>query len=152
MEQYKIPWRLYLPDELRKRRKAKKWSQERLAEEVDVDVRTVGRWERGQAFPYGIYRRMLQELFFTKEPPIERTARTTFFYFNSCEDIPASDSRKVTGMGYIMPYGFSFPKLPANKPVKPPSRYQVLSIDTDHIKSYGQTLREGMVDMSLFQP
>lgn len=36
---------------IRAARQRKRWSQQRLAEEVDVSPRTVGAWERGETFP-----------------------------------------------------------------------------------------------------
>ena len=36
---------------IRAARRRKRWSQQRLAEEVDVSPRTVGAWERGETFP-----------------------------------------------------------------------------------------------------
>jgi transcriptional regulator with XRE-family HTH domain len=74
MEYYDVQWKSYLPYALYRRRKTQRWSQEQLAEAVEVDVKTVGRWERGEAFPYKKYCSTLQRLFFTKEPQIKRTA------------------------------------------------------------------------------
>ena len=36
---------------IRAARRRKRWSQQRLADEIGVALRTVGAWERGEAFP-----------------------------------------------------------------------------------------------------
>jgi transcriptional regulator with XRE-family HTH domain len=48
---------------LRQERERRGWSREYLAEHVQVDVVTVGRWERGQRLPHPIYRQKLCDLF-----------------------------------------------------------------------------------------
>jgi transcriptional regulator with XRE-family HTH domain len=40
-----------LGPKIRRARQRKRWSQQRLADEVGVALRTVGAWERGEAFP-----------------------------------------------------------------------------------------------------
>lgn len=51
------------PDLLRAERIQRGWSQAKLAEELGVDMRTVRRWERGQAIPFPYYRQKLSTLF-----------------------------------------------------------------------------------------
>src|SRR5579871_5396899 len=48
---------------LRQAREQRGWSQERLAQELDVSPQTVSRWECGTAFPYPHYREQLSLLF-----------------------------------------------------------------------------------------
>jgi transcriptional regulator with XRE-family HTH domain len=48
---------------LRQAREQKGWSQERLAQELDVSPQTISRWECGTAFPYPHYREQLCQLF-----------------------------------------------------------------------------------------
>ena len=47
-------------DLLRAERIQHGWSQAKIAEELGVDIRTVRRWERGQAIPFPYYRRQLR--------------------------------------------------------------------------------------------
>src|SRR5215469_5805898 len=39
------------------------WSQARVAEALNTTVRTISRWEQGQALPYPFYREQLCQLF-----------------------------------------------------------------------------------------
>src|SRR5581483_1850751 len=48
---------------LRQAREHRGWSQERLAQELEVSTQTVSRWECGTAFPYPHYREQLCLLF-----------------------------------------------------------------------------------------
>ncbi|HEU5380701.1 MAG TPA: helix-turn-helix domain-containing protein [Ktedonobacteraceae bacterium] len=48
---------------LRQAREQRGWSQERLAQELEVSPQTVSRWERGTAFPYPHFREQLSLLF-----------------------------------------------------------------------------------------
>lgn len=48
---------------LKAERMKRGWTQAKVAEAVGVDTRTVGRWERGKAFPYPYYREQLCLLF-----------------------------------------------------------------------------------------
>ena len=48
---------------LRQAREQRGWSQERLAQELEVSPQTVSRWERGIAFPYPHFREQLCLLF-----------------------------------------------------------------------------------------
>ena len=48
---------------LRQAREQRGWSQERLAQELEVSPQTVSRWECGTAFPYPHYREQLSLLF-----------------------------------------------------------------------------------------
>jgi transcriptional regulator with XRE-family HTH domain len=48
---------------LRVARELRGWSQNRLADQVGVSVRTVMRWEQGQSVPYPYYRERLCTLF-----------------------------------------------------------------------------------------
>lgn len=48
---------------LRRERELRGWSQARVAEALGTDPITVGRWERGQSFPYPYFREKLCRLF-----------------------------------------------------------------------------------------
>ncbi len=48
---------------LRQAREQRGWSQERLAQELEISTQTVSRWERGTAFPYPHFREKLGMLF-----------------------------------------------------------------------------------------
>jgi transcriptional regulator with XRE-family HTH domain len=48
---------------LRQERERRGWSRNYVAERIQVDVVTIGRWERGQRLPYPIYRQKLCDLF-----------------------------------------------------------------------------------------
>lgn len=48
---------------LRQERERRGWSRNYIAEHIQVDVVTVGRWERGQRLPHPIYRQKLCDLF-----------------------------------------------------------------------------------------
>lgn len=48
---------------LRYEREQRGWSRQYVAEQVEVDVATVGRWERGERLPYPHYQQKLCELF-----------------------------------------------------------------------------------------
>lgn len=48
---------------LRKEREKRGWARGYIAEQVGVDVATVGRWERGERLPYPHYRQKLCDLF-----------------------------------------------------------------------------------------
>lgn len=48
---------------LRQAREQRGWSQERVAQELEVSPQTVSRWERGTAFPYPHFREQLGLLF-----------------------------------------------------------------------------------------
>jgi tetratricopeptide (TPR) repeat protein/transcriptional regulator with XRE-family HTH domain len=48
---------------LKRERELRGWSQARVAEELGTDPVTVGRWERGQSFPYPYFREKLCRLF-----------------------------------------------------------------------------------------
>ncbi len=48
---------------LKREREQRGWSQSKLAELVDTNPATVGRWERGVSLPYPIHREKLCELF-----------------------------------------------------------------------------------------
>src|SRR5487761_557838 len=50
---------------LRQAREQRGWSQERLAQELEVSPQTVSRWECGVAFPYPHFREKLCALFET---------------------------------------------------------------------------------------
>src|SRR5712692_9092462 len=49
--------------QLRYRRALRGWSQERLAGELQVDTKTVSRWERGKSIPQPEFRSRLCEIF-----------------------------------------------------------------------------------------
>lgn len=48
---------------LRQERELRGWSRQYIAEQVSVNLATVGRWERGERVPHPHYRRLLCELF-----------------------------------------------------------------------------------------
>lgn len=48
---------------LKVERELRGWSQAKVAEAVNTTVRTISRWELGQALPYPYYRERLCELF-----------------------------------------------------------------------------------------
>jgi transcriptional regulator with XRE-family HTH domain len=48
---------------LKVERERRGWSQAKVAEAVNTTVRTVSRWEQGQALPYPFYREQLCQLF-----------------------------------------------------------------------------------------
>ena len=48
---------------LREERERRGWSREYIAEQIEVDKVTVGRWERGERLPHPIYRQKLCTLF-----------------------------------------------------------------------------------------
>src|SRR5689334_22812644 len=48
---------------LRQERERRGWSRSYVAEQVEVDIATVGRWERGERLPQPYYRQKLCELF-----------------------------------------------------------------------------------------
>jgi transcriptional regulator with XRE-family HTH domain len=54
-----LPWYELLRD----RREKSPLSQSEVAEKIGVDVKTVGRWERGERVPYPVHRRELAKLF-----------------------------------------------------------------------------------------
>lgn len=56
MSNYPIP-------RLRQERERRGWSRNYVAERIQVDLVTVGRWERGQRLPHPIYRQRLCDLF-----------------------------------------------------------------------------------------
>lgn len=49
--------------ELKNERELHGWSQAKVAEALNTTVRTISRWEQGQALPYPYYREQLCELF-----------------------------------------------------------------------------------------
>lgn len=49
--------------QLRRERELRGWSRNYVAEQVEVDVGTVGRWERGERMPHAHYRQKLCALF-----------------------------------------------------------------------------------------
>jgi transcriptional regulator with XRE-family HTH domain len=49
--------------QLRIERERRSWSQAEVAEKVGVDVKTIGRWEKGNSKPYPYYRQKLCQLF-----------------------------------------------------------------------------------------
>ena len=49
--------------QLRQERERRGWSRNYVAEQIQVDVVTVGRWERGERVPHPIYRQKLCHLF-----------------------------------------------------------------------------------------
>lgn len=49
--------------QLRNEREKRGWSRNYVAEQVEVDVATVGRWERGERLPYPHYRQKICALF-----------------------------------------------------------------------------------------
>jgi WD40 repeat protein/transcriptional regulator with XRE-family HTH domain len=49
--------------QLRSERERRGWSRNYVAEQVEVDVATVGRWERGERLPYPHYRQKICALF-----------------------------------------------------------------------------------------
>jgi len=49
--------------QLRIERERRSWSQAEVAEKLEVDVKTVGRWEKGSSKPYPYYRQKLCQLF-----------------------------------------------------------------------------------------
>src|SRR5690348_1928759 len=48
---------------LRREREARGWSRDYVAEQVKVEVATVGRWERGERLPHPRHQQKLCELF-----------------------------------------------------------------------------------------
>jgi WD40 repeat protein/DNA-binding XRE family transcriptional regulator len=52
-----------VPHPLRMERELRGWSRNYVAEQLEVDVVTVGRWERGERFPHPYHRQKLCELF-----------------------------------------------------------------------------------------
>ncbi len=48
---------------LRQERERRGWSRNYVAEQIKVDVVTVGRWERGEQLPHPVYRQQLCDLF-----------------------------------------------------------------------------------------
>ena len=48
---------------LRQERERRGWSRNYIAEQIGVDVVTVGRWERGERLPHPVYRQLLCSLF-----------------------------------------------------------------------------------------
>src|ERR1700756_3155988 len=48
---------------LKVERELRGWSQAKVAEALNTTVRTISRWEQGQALPYPFYRERLCELF-----------------------------------------------------------------------------------------
>ncbi len=48
---------------LRQERERRGWSRQYVAEQINVDVVTVGRWERGERLPHPFYRQKLCDLF-----------------------------------------------------------------------------------------
>src|SRR5438874_5382627 len=56
---YMIPWQVELSmnkrvlfhEQLLRERKRRGWSQEKVAQLLDIDPKTVGRWERDETFP-----------------------------------------------------------------------------------------------------
>src|SRR5690348_3183846 len=48
---------------LRQERERRGWSRSYVAEQVEVDIITVGRWERGERMPHPLYRQKLCALF-----------------------------------------------------------------------------------------
>jgi transcriptional regulator with XRE-family HTH domain len=51
------------PSRLRQERERRGWSRSFVAEQLEVDIVTVGRWERGEQRPHPIYRQKLCHLF-----------------------------------------------------------------------------------------
>lgn len=51
------------PVKLRREREYRGWSRNYVAEQVGVDLGTIGRWERGKSLPHPHYRQKLCELF-----------------------------------------------------------------------------------------
>ena len=43
--------RVHFHEQLRLERKRRGWSQEKVAQLLDIDPKTVGRWERNETFP-----------------------------------------------------------------------------------------------------
>lgn len=50
-------------ESLKRAREARGWTQKELAEKINVDSKTVNRWETGKAFPQSQFRRRLSKLF-----------------------------------------------------------------------------------------
>jgi WD40 repeat protein/transcriptional regulator with XRE-family HTH domain len=48
---------------LKRQREIRGWSRARVAEGLDIDIKTISRWERGETFPQSRYRQNLVELF-----------------------------------------------------------------------------------------
>jgi transcriptional regulator with XRE-family HTH domain len=55
--------RQMIPHPLRREREQRGWSRSYVAELLEVEVATVGRWERGESIPHPNYRQRLCELF-----------------------------------------------------------------------------------------
>ncbi len=71
---------------LRQERELRGWSRAYIAEQVGVDVATVGRWERGERLPHSHYRQKLCVLF-------EKSARDLGFVSEiseTCHDVTAT--------------------------------------------------------------
>src|SRR5689334_20144652 len=70
---------------LRQERERRGWSRNYVAEQIEVDIFTVGRWERGERMPHPRYRQKLCALFemdaqtlglFSESPPESNDATT----------------------------------------------------------------------------
>jgi transcriptional regulator with XRE-family HTH domain len=48
---------------LRQERELRGWSRSYVAEQLEVDIMTVGRWERGERLPHPYHRQKLCDLF-----------------------------------------------------------------------------------------
>jgi len=58
-EKHMMKWN----EQLRFERKSRGWTQNRLAETIGANPHTINRWEKGTAFPHGLYREKLTTLF-----------------------------------------------------------------------------------------
>lgn len=59
----------HLGQKLRFEREQRQWTQKYVADEIDTNAKSVGRWERGEAYPSSYYRLKLCDLF--KRTPVE---------------------------------------------------------------------------------
>src|SRR5690348_4673447 len=94
------------PHPLKVERELRGWSQARVAEAIGTTVRTVIRWEQGQAFPYPYYRERLCALF-------GKNARELGLLEDAEGDADASDHEQASSQPPVI----STPARPQSSPV-----------------------------------
>src|SRR5689334_11728501 len=107
---------------LRREREARGWSRDYVAEQVEVDVATVGRWERGERLPHPRHQQKLCELFgkdsqelgFLPKAP-EALDDLTVPPDLSLQDLPTSTSTSIDKVYRPAPLPLLLPLLPQRR-------------------------------------
>ena len=95
---------------LKVERELRGWSQAKVAEALKTTVRTISRWEQGQALPYPFYREQLCALF-------GKDARQLGLLPEMLQEEEETQTQTRRGSGSSLPVGTSLPvetSLPAN--------------------------------------